>query len=172
MRLWKKIPNCWRCDFFDSAQTVTASGQNALHYDWSASGSIMYTYVEGNTQIGIDPTGLVEIHGNWCGPDWTGGRRHPYRPASPGYYLPPTGYTDAACERHDKCFSTCRELNKCDKSNRASCMVSCNQSLANAQRFGSSTGTSIARSAAIWLAMQKPPDPEGDDPSCDKCGGK
>lgn len=58
MRVWKKIPNCWRCDFFDSAQTVTASRQNALHYDWSASGSIIYTYVGGNPLSRVDPLGL------------------------------------------------------------------------------------------------------------------
>lgn len=58
MRVWKKIPKCWRCDFFDSAQTYTASRQNALHYDGSVSGSIIYTYVGGNPLRYVDPTGL------------------------------------------------------------------------------------------------------------------
>lgn len=58
MRLWKKIPNCWRCVFFDSAQTVTASRQNALHYDGSASGQIIYIYVGGNPISRKDRKGL------------------------------------------------------------------------------------------------------------------
>ena len=59
MRLQKKIPNLWRCVFFDSAQTVTASRQNALHYDGSASGQIIYAYVGGNPLRWVDPRGLV-----------------------------------------------------------------------------------------------------------------
>lgn len=109
------------------------------------------------------------VHGNWCGPDWTGGRNHPYRPASTNYYFPPTDYTDTACARHDQCFAACREMNKCDKSARAACMVSCNQSLASSQRFGASSGTSIFKSSMIWGGMQFPPDPGNDDPSCNKC---
>src|SRR6266481_6778278 len=42
MRFQEKIPNCWRCDFFDSAQTVMASRENALHYDEGASGPTHY----------------------------------------------------------------------------------------------------------------------------------
>ena len=44
MRVWKKIPNCWRCVFFDSAQTVTASRENACWYGESASGPTYYNY--------------------------------------------------------------------------------------------------------------------------------
>ena len=61
MRVWKKIPNCWRCDFFNSAQTVAATRQNAFAYDEGASGSIIYTYVGGNPLRWTDPRGLAII---------------------------------------------------------------------------------------------------------------
>ena len=67
MRVWKKIPNCWRCAFFNSAQTVAATRENAFAYDEVASGSIIYTYVEGNPLIWIDPKGLDSAVNNAIG---------------------------------------------------------------------------------------------------------
>jgi RHS repeat-associated protein len=125
-----------------------------------------YAYVEANPVSNNDPNGLWRVHGNWCGPDWTGGRTHPYTPAPPGYYLPPTDYTDTACQRHDICYAACREENKCDKNARSACMVSCNQDLANSLRFNGADGVSIGMSAAIWSSMQLPPDPGNNDSSC------
>src|SRR5208282_4947926 len=43
--------------FVQSAQTVTASRQNAFDYDECMSGSIIYTYVGGNPLSRIDPSG-------------------------------------------------------------------------------------------------------------------
>ena len=44
--------------FVHCAQTVTASGQNALIYDGGTSGSIIYVYAEGNPLRWVDPFGL------------------------------------------------------------------------------------------------------------------
>jgi len=125
-----------------------------------------YAYVGGDPVRFTDPLGLYKVHGKWCGPDWTGGRRHPYRSAPQGYYQPPISHTDAACERHDKCFATCRDLNPCDKNARSACMSECNAGLKSAIRFDSSSGTSIAKSAAIWIGMTISPDPGPNSPSC------
>jgi RHS repeat-associated protein len=32
-----------------------------------------YAYVADDPINGIDPFGRYKVHGNWCGPDWTGG---------------------------------------------------------------------------------------------------
>ena len=44
MRVWKKIPNCWRCDFFNSAQTAATTGENALAYDECTSGRVEWQW--------------------------------------------------------------------------------------------------------------------------------
>ena len=125
-----------------------------------------YAYVGGDPVRFTGPLGLYKVHGNWCGPDWTGGRRNQYRPAPQGYYKPPICHTDAACERHDKCFTTCRDLNPCDKDARSACMSECNADLKSALRSDSSSGTSIAVSTAISVGMTISPDPGPNSPSC------
>lgn len=133
---------------------------------WASGQTNNYGYVEGSPINNADPKGLSKVHGNWCGPDWTGGRVQPYVEAADGYYASSTDYTDEACKRHDKCFAMCREVNPCDKNARKACMTSCNTNLVNAQRFNSSSGTSFMISLAIWLTIQLPPDPEENAPSC------
>lgn len=128
MRLWKKIPNCWRCDFFDSAQTVTASGQNALHYDWSASGSIMYTYVNGNPISKIDPLGLAEICSKFWHPHTflcVGGSCSGKYPAGNPYipfYDPPGEIND---DSKNKSSASCSDVprGKCDQKSFDQCVA-------------------------------------------------
>jgi RHS repeat-associated protein len=48
MRVWKKIPNCWRCDFFNSAQTAAATRENALAYDECTSGRVEWQWDNGD----------------------------------------------------------------------------------------------------------------------------
>jgi len=58
--------------FFISPQTRTALRENALHYDEGVSGSIIYTYVEGNPISRIDPLGLM---GQGAGANYPGPRK-------------------------------------------------------------------------------------------------
>jgi RHS repeat-associated protein len=52
-------------------------------------GMNLYAYVEGNLLSYVDPNGLTKVHGNWCGPDWTGGHAEQYTPVSAKLYYPP-----------------------------------------------------------------------------------
>lgn len=72
------------------------------------------------------------IHGNWCGPDWTGGRAGPYSLAidSAGGYLAPVDGLDGNCMQHDKCYAGCRASHTCDAASRGSCFARCDRTLA------------------------------------------
>jgi RHS repeat-associated protein len=39
-----------------------------------------YKYVDNSPTNMTDPSGKLPIHGNWCGPNWTGGRIEQYDP--------------------------------------------------------------------------------------------
>ena len=127
----------------------------------------VYAYVGGNPIFSIDPRGLFRLHGNWCGPSWTGGRREPFNYlAPPDYYLPPTDYTDETCKRHDIFFATCRESWKCAASERKLCMRRCNRDLIKNTRSDSLSGASFFTTAIIELVIPLDPDEEKDAPSC------
>ncbi len=44
----------------------------------------LYGYVENDPLNATDALGLIKIYGNWCGPDWTGGRKEAYTVHPPG----------------------------------------------------------------------------------------
>jgi RHS repeat-associated protein len=110
----------------------------------------LYAYVENNPINWFDPTGLfklLKVHGEWCGPDWTGGRVEEYDPSRDvgGYYKPPIDTLDAACEVHDKCYYSCRKQFPCEKRVRGQCFLVCDRALSsNASEVGGVAGHAVA----------------------------
>ena len=146
--------------------------ENAYWYGETVSGGLLgginsYSYVEGNPVSSTDPTGLIKLSGNWCGPDWTGGKEEQY--SSTSQYKSPNSYTDEACKRHDICFATCRESYPCDPDARKACMKMCNDDLLRANRFDSSSGASVVTAAAIWFFIGQWPIVPGPNGKCDIC---
>lgn len=77
-----------------------------------------YTYVANRPLTYVDPTGLINIHGNWCGPGGSG---------------PVLDSLDQCCFDHDSCYDKCNATWK-DKvfgtnPQRASQMQTCDKSL-------------------------------------------
>ena len=68
MRVWEKILNCWRCVFFDSAQTFTASRESAYGYGKSASGKVEWQWDNtdpfGNNVPNENPAGAGQFNFN------------------------------------------------------------------------------------------------------------
>jgi hypothetical protein len=111
-----------------------------------------YKYVENNPQNSTDPSGKWPWYGNWCGPNWTGGRVEEYNPHHDiEYYKPPIDGADMACMGHDICYSDCRQNFKCDKQGRRACMVKCNHTLAKEAR---QSGVDNGRVNLMILVME------------------
>jgi RHS repeat-associated protein len=88
-----------------------------------------YAYVHGNPINFSDPSGNIRIHGNWCGPNWTGGLTEPYTDIDDPLYAAPNGYVDTQCMYHDICYFECRLLEPCNKHNRRHCERNCDRHL-------------------------------------------
>jgi len=135
----------------------------------------LYGYVENNPVDAVDPVGLSKIYGNWCGPNWTGGRKEVYTSNHPvGYYLPAKDGTDAACQSHDICYYQCRKNFPCDAAERQKCFRECDRVLA-LRAYATTYGPFTPRANVITLYMVHPgggsPDAEANDRSC-SCGNK
>jgi RHS repeat-associated protein len=127
----------------------------------------LYRYVDNDPANAIDPTGLFKVYGNWCGPDWTGGRKEAYTPHLQAYYRSPINPLDSACETHDVCYYQCREGHPCDGATRSQCFRECDRALtAAANSYGGFWGRVIA------LGIDRPGrrNPERDNPLCCQLG--
>jgi RHS repeat-associated protein len=126
-------------------------------------GTDLYTYVSNDPLDGVDPLGLLKIYGNWCGPDWTGGRRESFVRHRVGFYAPPIDGLDAACAKHDICYYKCRKAHPCDSDCRSRCFRSCDDQLTSAAYAVSSFSGDV-----IGFFIDRPGkrDPEPNDPSC------
>ncbi|WP_245538712.1 RHS repeat-associated core domain-containing protein [Thiobacillus denitrificans] len=106
-------------------------------------GMNLYAYVEGNLLSYVDPNGLTKVHGNWCGPDWTGGHAEQYTPVSAKLYSPPVDGLDTACQSHDICYYQCRKAHPCDPPKRSTCFRSCDGQLTIDASWGESIMSSV-----------------------------
>ena len=60
-----------------------------------------YTYADDDPINGKDPSGEIKVWGNWCGPNWTGGRSESYDPSHDKLYKAPKDDVDSVCKAHD-----------------------------------------------------------------------
>lgn len=120
-----------------------------------------YLYVRNNAINRTDPLGLFEYHGNWCGPNWTGGRNETFTQGH--IYDPPTSGLDSCCMDHDICYSECRKNNPCDLIGRDQCMTKCDRKLAIC---AASAGNKYSSPLWWWMNFNSTPDPGPDAPSC------
>ncbi|MEX8520695.1 MAG: RHS repeat-associated core domain-containing protein [Leptothrix sp. (in: b-proteobacteria)] len=91
-----------------------------------------YSYVDSNPLSDTDPLGLFKYHGNWCGPNWTGGFEKPWdklTDAEKKAVKPPIDKLDACCQVHDTCHADCRAQFPCDMNAQKRCLESCDRRL-------------------------------------------
>jgi RHS repeat-associated protein len=92
----------------------------------------LYTYADNAPTMNADPLGLFKFHGQWCGPNWTGGFEKPWDRLTTNErqkVKPPEDALDACCEVHDKCHADCRTKFPCDMDQQKRCLESCDRRL-------------------------------------------
>lgn len=107
---------------------------------------------------------MFQYHGNWCGPDWTGGFQREY--GQIGMWddiLPPIDALDKCCYTHDICYWECRCDNGCNNGKRKNCMKVCDRALASC-----ADAAGHHRGSGLWWYMnygsiQRPGE---DSPTC------
>jgi YD repeat-containing protein len=113
-------------------------------------------------QFNRQPLFKIEYHGNWCGPDWTGGFKREY--GQIGMWediLTPTDALDRCCYTHDICYWECRCDHGCSVDKRKSCMKICDNALAGC------AAASGHRGGLLWLKFNyTDPFKEPDQPTC------
>jgi RHS repeat-associated protein len=119
-------PSYYRARYYDT-QIGRFTMEDPLRF--GAGSTNFYGYVYQNPTNYTDPNGRIPIYGNWCGPDWTGGKVEPFNPAHFKDYRKPIDALDGACMHHDICYFNCRSTQPCNKGARRRCMSDCDKLL-------------------------------------------
>lgn len=119
----------------------------------------LYGYTKENPINLTDPSGQWIYSGNWCGPDWTGGKVETYTPGH--QYKAPVDALDSCCMKHDICYYECREEYPCDYIKRDLCMTSCDRELA---ACAASSGHKYSSPLWWWMNFNSTPSPGPDAP--------
>jgi hypothetical protein len=61
---------------------------------------------------------LVKIHGNWCGPKWTGGQKVDAKDYTGSWSYPAISKLDKACRAHDKACASRGDKGCCASDDR------------------------------------------------------
>ncbi len=120
-----------------------------------------FTYVLNNPTRLRDPQGLFTYYGNWCGPNWTGGKKEVYHPEHDSSYKSPIDKLDMACKTHDICYYQCRKNYACAQEARGQCMITCDRALANNAQINGPRSIGLY----AWMRLNKRPD-TGTNESC------
>ncbi len=125
----------------------------------------LYVYANNSPINYKDPKGLWALHGNWCGPNWTGGLPEQYTPEDELIYAfnGTKDSLDSCCKTHDKCFYKCRKKYPCDPQGRKDCMIECNQALSTCASQCSGMAAFII---SAWMSIDDVPDIGPNDKSC------
>ena len=129
-----------------------------------------YAYVEDDPINGIDPFGRYKVHGNWCGPDWTGGYKTDFNSLTPDQRRNARAAVDpvdAACEKHDKCYGRCRDNHPCSPNDRSRCFADCDFTLLTSVYSQGFSGWTVG--TAMDRGGKRDPGPNAKDcPTCSK----
>jgi len=72
---------------------------------------------------------LVKIHGNWCGPGWTGGQKVDAQDYKGSWSYPAVDKLDAACRKHDKACASRGDKGCCSRDDAKLVRVALKESL-------------------------------------------
>jgi len=154
---------------------------------FGGSGTNLYAYAGDDPIDFKDPSGQVQIYGNWCGPSWTGARVEQYDPSHDHlvvnghatiygpfnytvgwtldpYYSPPIDAVDAVCETHDKCYYNARSQYPCDEGQRQQAFEQCDANLISGMApLDSVMGDIVAGGIGVQLLAREAANINGED---------
>ena len=104
---------------------------------------------------------LSQIHGNWCGPNWTGGFRKPWdkmtvreqRLAEQGGWVDDL---DNCCRTHDKAHAACRAQFPCDYDGQQQCLERADRVLAACSANAQTTSEWHRTQVNVYMSYSQP----------------